>query len=164
MSHLDNAKLRNLVRRNRKRRQRDFGVRLPVVRKHPAVIHLVDVVAGENDHVLRLFTANRVDVLVNGVRRAHIPVGARPLHRRHQLKELPKLLRHNPRPPFANVPVQRQRLVLRQDVNLAQSRVDAIGQRDIDDAVMPAKRYGRLGPVASEWEQPLACPAGKQYT
>ena len=163
MSHLDHAKPRNLIRRNRQRRQRDLGVGLLVVRQHPAVVHLVDVVAGENDHVLRLFAADRVDVLVNRVRRAHVPVGARALHRRHQLKELAQLLRHNPRPSFADMPVQRQRLVLRQDVNLAQSGVDAVGKRDVDDAVMPAKRHRRLGPIACKRKQPLACSAGKQY-
>jgi hypothetical protein len=114
--------------------------------------------------VLGLFAADRVDVLVNGIGRAHVPVGARPLHRRHQLIELAQLLRHNPRPPFADVPVQRQRLVLGQDINLAQPGVDAVGERDVDDAVMPAKRHCRFGPIAREWKQPLSCPASKQYS
>ena len=72
----------------------------------------------ENDHVFRLFATDRVNVLVDGIGRAHIPVSARSLHRRHQLKELPQLLRHNTRPPFADVPVQRKCLVLSKDIDL----------------------------------------------
>ena len=98
------------------------ALRLLVVLQHAAVVHLVDVVAAENDHVLRLFAADRVDVLVDRVRRPHVPVGAGALHRRQQLKELAQLLRHNAGPAFADVPVQRESLVLRQDVDLAQAR------------------------------------------
>ena len=80
---------------------------LAVVRQHAAVVHLVDVIAGENDHVRGLLAPDRINILVDGVGGAHVPVGPGPLHRRHQLKELAQLLGHNARPAFADVPVQR---------------------------------------------------------
>jgi hypothetical protein len=47
LAHLDHAEARNLVGRNGQRGQRDLGLGLLVVLQHPAVVHLVDVVAGE---------------------------------------------------------------------------------------------------------------------
>ena len=147
LSHLDNAQLPALFRRNRQRGQRDLGVGLLVVMQHPAVVHLVDLVAGENDHVPGLFAADGIDILVDRVGRAHVPVGAGALRRRQQLEELAQLLGHNARPAFADVPVERQRLVLGEDVNPAQARVDAVGERDVNDAVVPSEGHRRLGAI-----------------
>ena len=162
-AHLHRPVPRNLLRRNRQRRQRHVGIRLHVVRQHAAVVHLVDVVARQNNHVLRLLAADRVDILVHRVRRPHVPVRAGPLHGRHQFKELAQFLRHNPRPPLADMPVQAQRLVLREHIHPAQSRIDAVRKRDVDNPVMPAKRHRRFGPVPREWKQPLSRSACKQY-
>ena len=65
-------------------------------------------------------------------------------------------------PAFANVAVERQRLVLRQDVDLAQVGVDAVGQRDVDDAIDAAEGDGRLGAVASQRVQALSRAASQQ--
>ncbi len=83
--------------------------------------------------------ADGINVLVHGVRRSHVPVRAHPLHRRQNLHKLAQLLRHNAAPAFADMPVQRQSLVLGQDVHPAQIGVDAVGERDIDDPVVPPK-------------------------
>ena len=125
-AHLDDAEPRNLVGRDGKRGQRDLGVRLLVVLQHAAVVHLVDVVAAQDDHVLRLLAADGIDVLIDRVGRAHVPVGAGTLHGRQQLEELAQLLRHNAGPAFADMPVERERLVLREDVDPAQAGVDAV--------------------------------------
>ena len=45
-----------------------------------------------------------------------------------------------------------------------QPGVDAVGKRDVDDPVVPAKRHRRLGPVARQWKQPLSRAACKQYS
>ena len=68
-----------------------------------------------------------------------------------------------PVPAFADVAVERERLVLRQDVDPAQVGVDAVGERDVDDAVLAAKRNGRLGAIARQRKQPLTCATGQQY-
>ncbi len=51
--------------------------------EHLLVVHLVDVVAGKNDDVTRVFAANRIDVLVYGIGGAQIPV-RRDAHLRRQ--------------------------------------------------------------------------------
>ncbi len=141
-----------------------FGVVLVVVLQHPAVVHLVDVVAGKDDHVLRLLAADGIDVLVHSVCGAHVPVGAGALHGWQQLEELAQFLGHDAGPAFAHVPVERECLVLGEDVDLAQAGVDAVGEGDVDDAVMTAKGDGRFGAIASEWKEALPGPARQQYS
>ena len=59
-----------------------------------------------------LFAHDRIEVLVDRVGRALIPVLAHALLRRQDLDELAELLGHDA-PAHADVPVERQRLVLR---------------------------------------------------
>ncbi len=77
--------------------------------------------------MLRLLGADRVNVLVNGVGRAHVPVRADPLHGGQNLDELAQLLGHDAGPAFADMAVEGERLVLGEDVDPAQVGVDAIG-------------------------------------
>jgi hypothetical protein len=114
------------------------------------------VVAGEDDDVFGLLGADRIDVLVDRVGGAHVPVGAGALHGRHDLKELAQLLRHDAGPAFADMAIEAERLVLGHDEDLAQAGVDAVGERDVDDAVMAAKWHGGLGAVAREGEKPFS--------
>src|ERR1700677_853574 len=112
--------------------------------QHATVVHLVDVVAGEDEDVFRLFGANGVDVLIDGVGGTGIPVLADALHGRKNFDEFAQFVGHDRSPSLANVAIERQRLVLRKDVNVAQIGVDAVGKGDIDDAVLTGKRNGRL--------------------
>ena len=52
-------------------------------------------------------------------------------------------------PAFTNVAVERERFVLREDVNAAQVGVQAIRKSDVDDAVNAAEGDGRFGAIAS---------------
>jgi hypothetical protein len=58
--------------------------------------------------------------------------------------------------PFADMAIEAQSLVLRHDVDLAQPGVDAVGKRDVDNAVMPAKWHCGLGAVARQGKKPLS--------
>ena len=158
LAHFDNAEARDFIRRDGQRGQGDLGVGVLVVGQHAAVVHFVDVVAGEDDDVLGLLAADGVDVLVDGVRSAHVPVGAGALHGRHELKELAQFLGHNAGPAFADMAVERERLVLGEDVDAAQAGVDAVGESDVDDAVMAAKGHGGFGTVAGERKEPFPAP------
>ena len=137
------------------------GALVEVEPQHLRVVHLVDVVAREHDHVTRRFAHDRVEVLEHRVGRAEIPVLTHPLLRRQQLDELAQLLRnHVPRHP--DVTAERQRLVLRGDEDPAQTRVDAIAQGEVHDAVGPAEVHGRLGALGGQRVQPFARPARQQ--
>jgi hypothetical protein len=45
---------------------------------------------------------------------------------------------------------------------VAQIGVDAVGQGDVDDAVLAGEGHRRLCTIAGEWEKPLSGPTGKQ--
>ena len=98
-------------------------------------------------HVARVLALDGVEVLVDRVGGALVPVLADPLLRRQDLDELAELLRDDA-PAHADVAVQRLRLVLRGDEDAPQARVDAVAQGEVDDAVGPAEVDGRLGAVA----------------
>ena len=129
--------------------------------QHQPVVHLVDVVAGQDEDVLGLLAANGVDVLIDGVGGAQVPVLADALHGRQNLDELAQVAGHDV-PALADVAVQRQGLVLGEDVDVAQVGVDAVGERDVDDAVIAAEGDRRLGAVARQGIQAFARAAGQQ--
>ena len=67
------------------------------------------------------------------------------------------------RPARTDVAVQAECLVLSKDEDAAEIRIDAVGERDVDDAVERAEGNGRLGAVASERPEAFALASGKQY-
>ena len=68
------------------------------------------------------------------------------------------------RPAGANVPVQAQRFVLRENENAPQIGVDAIGKRDVDDAIERAEGNRGLGAIAGQRPQALALASGEQHS
>jgi len=54
-------------------------------------------------------------------------------------------------------------LVLGEDENAAEIRIDAVREGDVDDAIESAKRHGRLGAIASERPEAFALAPGKEY-
>ena len=102
----------------------------------------------------------RVEVLVDRVGRAQVPVVAHPLLRRQDLDELAELLGDHA-PALPDVAVEREGLVLGGDEDAPQARVDAVAEREIDDAVGPAEVDRRLGPVLGQGVEPLADAAGQ---
>ena len=151
------------LRLDGERGEGDVGAGVLMLAKHLAVVHFVDVIAGENEDVLGLLGADGIDVLVDGVGGAHVPVGADALHGGQDLDELAELLGDDAGPAFADVAIERESFVLGEDVNAAEIGVDAVGKGDIDDAVLPAKRNGWFGAVAREREKAFACAARQKY-
>ncbi len=67
-------------------------------------------------------------------------------------------------PAFADVAVEREGLVLGEDVDVAKVGVDAVGEGDVDDAVLAGEGDGRLCAIAGEGEEPFASATGEQNT
>ena len=142
------------------RRERHRRAALLMEAQHARVVHLVDVIARQHDQVARVLAHDRIEVLVNRVGRALIPVLADALLRRQDLDELAELLRHDA-PAHADVAVQRERLVLRGDEDPPQPGVDAVAEREVDDAVRAAEVDRRLRALLRERVEPLAGAAGE---
>src|SRR5229473_4655100 len=137
------------------------GAGVAVLLQHAAVIHFVDVIAGEDEDEFRALAADGVDVLVDGVGGALIPL-LRDTHLRREDFDVIAEAGEG-RPARTDVTVKAKRLVLSEDENPAEIRIDAIGKRDVDDAVECAERNGRLGAVASQRPEAFALAPGKEY-
>ena len=161
---LDDAELGDLVGRDGQGGDGDVGAGVAVLLLHQGVVHLVDVVAGEDEDVLGLFGADGVDVLEDGVGGALVPGLGDALHGGEDLDELAELGGDDRPPALADVAVERERLVLGEDVDVAQVGVDAVRQRDVDDAVLPGEGDGGLGAIACEGKQALARAASQIAT
>src|SRR5467141_2384415 len=142
-------------------RDGDLGAGVAVLLEHAAVVHLVDVIAGEDEDKFRSLAADGVDILVDGVGGALIPL-LRDAHlRREDLDVIAEASER--RPAGADVAVQAEGLVLGEDENAAEIRIDAVREGDVDDAIESAKRHGRLGAIASERPEAFALAPGKEY-
>ncbi len=159
---LDDAEVGDLVGGDGEGGDGDVGAGVRVLLLHAGVVHLVDVVAGEDEDVLGLLGADGVDVLEDGVGGALVPALGDALHGGKDLDELTELGGDDRAPAFADVAVEREGFVLGEDVDVAEVGVDAVGEGDVDDAVLAGKWDSGLGAVAGERKEPLPSTTGKQ--
>ena len=131
-----------------------------MVGEHARVIHFVDMVPGEDQHVFSVVAAQDVDVLVHRVGGAAVPVGGDALLRRQQFDELFEAAVEET-PAALQVPDQALRLVLRANTDAPDAGIDAIGQGKIDDAELAAERHRRLGTPVGEFGQTRTAAAGE---
>ena len=143
---------------------RHVGTLAPVRRDERRVVHLVDVVAREDEDRLRVRVLQDAAVAEDRVGRPAVPLrDATPGD--VGLEELDAPLRpiEVPRPPHADVVVERSRVVLGEDDDVVDVGVHAVREREVDDPVLPAERDGRLRPHGREDGEPLALAAGEDH-
>ena len=117
------------------------------------------MVARQHDEVFRARGAEDVEILEDRVGGAAIPGRlVEPLLRRQQIEELVHL-RAQERPAHLQMAQQAVRLVLGQHADPADARIDAVRQREIDDAELAAEKYRRLGAPVGQLVQPAAAAA-----
>ena len=158
----EHAEVARLARRHLHHAHRDVGALLHVVGDHRAIVHLVDMVAGEHQHVLGVMRDDQLEVLIDGIRGAAVPAGAQLLLRRHHFHELAELAAQIA-PAVLHVLDQRLCLVLREDGDLADAGVDAVGEHEVDDAELAAEGRGRLAALCGQIVQPLTAAAGHDH-
>ena len=127
---------------------------LDMLTEHFGVIHLIDVVAREDEDIIRVIHFDKTHVLINGVGRAGKPraVLACGLVRRedeHAAVGTVKI----PRLTAADVAVQAQRAVLRQHAHGVYAGVCAVGKRKINDPVLAAKGHIRFCNILRQGEK-----------
>ena len=66
-------------------------------------------------------------------------------------------------PSHPKVPAERERFVLKRDENLPQAGVDAVAQREVDDAIRSTEIHGRLGAFFRERVEALAYAPRKYH-
>ena len=132
--------------------------RYGVLRKDVAKIHAVKLVAAEDQRVIEIVVQKMNEVLAHGVGGALIPGGvSEGLFRRQDFHEAAGEMVEFVR--LRNVPVQRSRVELGEQIDAAQTGVDAVGDRDIHQPVFAGQRHGRLGALAGDRKQTGALAA-----
>ncbi len=159
--HVHHAEAGRLHARDFEAADGDVRTGLHVLLQHRLVVHLVDVVAGEQDDVLRGVALDDVDVLIHGVGRAGIPGGFADALAGGQDVEALVALGPEEVPAALQVADQRVRLVLRGHADAADAGVQGIGQGEVDDAALAAEIYGGLGAGIRHLVQARAAAAGQ---
>jgi glycogen phosphorylase len=132
-----------------------------VVGQHQRVVHLVDVVAGQHDDVVGTVGGDDVLVLVDRVGGAAVPaLFVEALLRRQQVDELVHL-RAQEGPAALQVAQQAVALVLGDHADAPDAGVQAVRQREVDDAELAAEVHPGLGAPVGELLQAAAAPAGQ---
>ena len=129
---------------------------------HFLVVHLVDVVAGQDQDELGLLVLDNEPVLVDRVGRALVPVLADALLG-GQGEDVLADFGVEDVPAAPDVAVQGVGFVLDQDDDVAQPGVDAVAEGEVDDPVFAAEGDGGLGAVRRQRVEALASPAGQDH-
>ncbi len=161
----EDAHLGRFARRHRLRRNRDVGAALGVRLDELAVVHPVEVVAGEDQVVVGVHLLEVPARLAHGVRRALEPAAA--VGRLLGRQDLDETFRVAVEPVgLADVTIERRRVELRQHDDLPDLRVQAVADRDIDEPVLPADGDRGLRPGVRQREEsgaPAAAEDDRQH-
>ena len=138
------AQARGLRGVDRHGRDGHVGPGLLVRGDHLAEVHPIELVAGEDQHVVDVGLLEVAEVLPHGVGRALVPVGV--VDRLLGGQDLDESAVEGVEVvAAADVPVQADRVELGQHVDPVQPAVDAVRQGDVDQPVLAGHRHGRLG-------------------
>ncbi len=141
---LHDAKLLGGFHVDLERSNGEIGSDLAVVVDHLAIVHLVDVIPGEDQNLLGAFFLDLVDVLINGVGCPLVPLFIDPLLRRHNIDVFIQLTAKIVLPSRSIWRSNWSLYILRQDEQLSKSTVEAIREDKIDDAVDSTERDAGL--------------------
>ena len=102
------------------------------------------MVSGKDQHIVRVIQLHISEVLIDGIGRARVPfaVAALLIRRKHSYPA--DILVQIPRNTYSDMRVQPKRLILSKNAHRIHTRVNTVAQREINDAVFPAKRNGRF--------------------
>ena len=114
-----------------------------MVLQHLLIVHLIDVVAGQDEDVVGVVQGDKADVLIDGVGGTLVPgalvallhIGGQDVDTAVGAVQIPGLA-------VADVTVELQRLVLGEDAHGINAGVDAVTQGEVDDAVLAPEGDG----------------------
>ena len=142
---LEDTQSRGHIGRNRLHRHGDVGPGFHMIVYKCTIVHVVKVIAGQNQDIFRARGLNLHQLLAHRIGCALVPPGAagglfgsQNLH--------PTIGELVPRVGALDVAVQRDRVVLGQDGDPIDAGMQAIADGNIDQAIFPCQRNGRFGP------------------
>src|SRR6185295_1235885 len=120
-------------------------------------------VAGQHQKVLRATLGDPVPVLPDRVRGSPVPVVLGPPLKRLEELDAASLAVEIPRPSDPNVVAEGKRAVLRENADVEDAGVDAIGEREVDDPVLAAEGHRRLRALLGEQAEPAPEPSREDH-
>ncbi len=157
------AKAGSLAPRHFHNSNGEFRILLLVEAQEVGIILLADLVTGQDDNILGVIPVNEGQVLVDGVGRALVPVRTGGLLIRGQHMNTAVQTVQVPGLAVADILVEDQRLILSQDTNGVNIGIDTVGQRKVNDTVLSAEGYRRLGELLGQRVQARALAAGQDH-
>ena len=132
--------------------------------QHLLVVHLIDVVTGEDQDIVGVVQGNEADVLVDGVGRPLVPgtlvppldVGGQDVDATVGTVQVPGLA-------VSNVAVEFQGLILGEDADSVDAGIHTVGQGKVDDPELAPEGDGWLGHLAGEGLQPAALASRQEH-
>jgi hypothetical protein len=151
---------RGILDADRLRRDRDLRLRLVVVIDQIAEVHAIQMIAGEDEEVLRLVDQEMPQSLPHGIRGALEPV--RVLGRLLGREDLDEPAGEGVEAiRLVDVAIERGGVELREHEHAPQVRVQAVADRNVDEPVLAADRHGRLRSRMRQREEAGALAAAK---
>ena len=121
--------------------------------KHRTIVHFIYMITGQYQYIRRVMTTQNVEILIDCIRRALEP-----------LRAVPGLLGSEDADEAGaevvevvgerNVLVEALGVVLGEDEDPAQVRVEAVADGDVDEAVLARDGHGRLRALVGEGKEP----------
>src|SRR5208282_1678046 len=133
----------------------------PLESEHFRVVHLVDMVSGEDEEIVWGLLFDKIYVLIYCIGGTCVPLLADTLLGRDRDEEFVQLGIKESGPSEGQVTVQRERFVLRYDRHLSNVGIETVAQCEIDYAVFASERDCGLCTVDSKGMQALALAAGQ---
>ncbi|CDE05090.1 putative uncharacterized protein [Anaerotruncus sp. CAG:390] len=113
--------------------------------KHLRIVHFVDMVARQHKHIFGIVPVDELNILIDRICGAAVPVGGFfALIGRQDLNAAEGAVKI-PRQTVADIIVEKERLILRENTHGINAGVDAVGKSKVDDTVFSAERNGGLG-------------------
>ena len=132
--------------------------------EHHFIIHLIDMISRQNQHIVRVKTLHVVNILIDRIGCACIPFAVLALLIRRKDGNAADIPVQIPRNTDSDMRIQAKGLILRQHSHRVNTRINAVAQRKIDNPVFPAKRYCRLGHFRGQHTQSASLPACQQHS
>ena len=121
------------------------------------------MVARKDQHIVRVVGIDEFQVLEDRVGSAAVPVASADALIRSQQGNAAHVAVQIPRNSDTDVRVQTQRLILRQNTHGVNTGVDAVAEREVDNTVLSAERYCRLGDFLRQDTKTAALTSCKKH-
>ncbi|MPN06932.1 hypothetical protein SDC9_154189 [bioreactor metagenome] len=160
---IHDAEAMRLLHGNRQHGDGRHCVLLNVEVQHCAIVHLIDMIPRQNQNIFRIILIDKLRVLIDCVCGSGIPSAIHPRHIGRQHKHAAVHAVEIPVLSGADVAIQRERPILRQDADGVNIGIHAVAQREINNAIFAPERHGGFCHAGGKHAKAASLSAGEQH-